>query len=161
MIFVTVGTARDFSRLIKKVDEIAKEIKEEVIIQRGNTRYKPKNCKYFDFIPRDEFLNHIKKADVVITHGGVGSIIDSLKYGKPTIVVPRRKMFNEHRNDHQVDITKELERESRILACYDVDNLKEIIDKSMVFKPTKKSVEKDKIKEVLYEFIESSKIHKN
>lgn len=152
MIFVTVGTARDFSRLIEKVDEIAGKIKEEVIVQKGWTKYKPRNCKYLEFISRDEFLEYIKKADIVITHGGVGSIINCLKYGKPTIVVPRRKKYNEHRNDHQMDITKELESEGKVLACYDVKNLEKKISK---VKTLKIKSEISQIRKVLENFIEN------
>lgn len=150
MIFVTVGTARDFSRLIKKVDEIAGKIKEEIIIQKGQTKYNPKNCKYFKFVSRDKFLEYIKKADIVITHGGVGIIINSLQQGKPTIVVPRRKKYNEHKNDHQMDIAKELESEGEILACYDVEYLEEKIRKAKVLKIKS---EISQIKKILEVFI--------
>jgi len=156
LIFVTVGTPRDFSRLIKKVDEITKDLNHEIIVQRGNTRYKPKNCESFTFTSRDKFLNYVKNADIVITHGGVGSIIDSLKYGKPTIVVPRRKMFNEHRNDHQMDITRELENEGKILACYDINDLKKKIREVKKFRLIKRGEEKERIKKILNNFIKNS-----
>ena len=159
MIFVTVGTARDFSRLIKKIDEIAKDLNYEIIVQRGNTEYKPKNCKSFTFISRDNFLNYVKKADIIITHGGAGSIIDSLKYNKPTIVVPRRKMFNEHRNDHQVDITKELEGGGRVLACYNINNLKKKIREAKKFKLIMREGDMERIKKILNDFIKSSIRH--
>ena len=151
MIFVTVGTARDFSRLIKKIDKIAGKISEKIIIQRGKTKHKPKNCEYFSFVSREEFLEYIKGADVVITHGGVGSIINSLKYGKPTIVVPRRKKYNEHRNDHQMDIARELESEGKALACYDVENLEKKIRKVRTLKIKS---EISQIRKILENFIE-------
>jgi len=137
--------------LIEKVDEIAGKIKEEVIVQRGLTKYNPRNCTYFEFVTRDEFLGYIKKADIVITHGGVGTIINSLKYKKPAIVVPRRKKYNEHRNDHQMDIAKELESEGKVLACYDVNNLEKKIKK---VKTLKIKSEKSQIRKILKNFIE-------
>jgi len=159
LIFVTVGTARDFSRLVKKVDEIAKKINDEIIIQKGNTIYQPKNCRCFDFLPRDKFLSYIKKADVVVTHGGVGSIINSLKFNKPTIVVPRRRKYNEHRNDHQMDIARELEKERKVLVCYDVENLREKIEEAKKNHPISKKEVKEviRIKKVLQDFIENSR----
>ena len=67
MIFVTVGThPGQFDRLIKRVDEIAPHIKEEIIIQRGFTRYAPKNTKYFDF------------TDKIITRGRTSSLRNRL-----------------------------------------------------------------------------------
>lgn len=157
MIFVTVGTARDFSRLIKKIDEIAVRLKERVVIQKGCTKYEPKNCKYFDWIPREEFLNYIKKAKIVITHGGVGTILLSLSYNKPTIVVPRRKKYNEHRNDHQMDIAKELEKDNSAFVCYDVDDLEKIIKKARRFKVKKIKKEKEKLERALDDFIKGVK----
>jgi UDP-N-acetylglucosamine transferase subunit ALG13 len=141
--------------LIKKVDEISKKIGDKIIIQKGNTQYEPKNCEYFDFTTRDKFENYVKNADIVITHAGVGSIITSLNYSKPTIVVPRRKKYNEHRNDHQMDITKELEKEGRILACYDVTNLEVKIKEAKRWKVIRGEKERTKIKKVLEDFIES------
>lgn len=155
MIFVSVGTARDFSRLVKEVDKLAEGLKDEVIIQKGQTKYDPKNCKYFDFIPRDKFLEFIKKADIIITHGGVGTIINSLNCEKPSIVVPRRKKYNEHKNDHQMDIAKELESEGRIITCYEVDELKNKIKIARGFKTPKISQERNKIKKTLRDFIET------
>jgi len=151
LIFVTVGTARDFSRLIKKIDEIARKINEKIIVQKGKTTYEPKNCEYFRFVPRKKYLEYIKRADIIITHAGVGNIISSLKNKKPTIVVPRRKKYNEHRNDHQMDITKKLESEGWVLACYDIDNLRERIKEVKTLSPKS---ERSQIKGILKDFIE-------
>jgi len=155
LILVTVGTARDFSRLIKKIDEIGRKINEKIIIQRGNTKYMPKNCVYFDFTTREKFENYVKKANIVVTHGGVGSIITSLNFGKPTIVVPRREKYNEHKNDHQMDIAKELGREGKVLACYDIRNLKKKIDGARKIRRVKKRKDVLKIEKTLERFIES------
>ncbi|MFQ6055838.1 MAG: PssE/Cps14G family polysaccharide biosynthesis glycosyltransferase [Methanosarcinales archaeon] len=153
MIFVTVGQPRDFSRLVKKIDEIGGKIKEEIIIQRGETKYEPKNCKYFDFVSRDEFLKYVKKARIVITHAGVGTIITVLNCRKPIIVVPRRKKYNEHRNDHQMDIARELKRSGNVVVCYDVNKLEGKIRKLRKGKIVRKK-EKLEIKEKLENFIE-------
>jgi len=154
LIFVTVGTARDFSRLVKKADEIGKEMNEKIIIQRGNTRYTPKNCNYFDFIGREKFENYIKKADIVVTHAGVGNIITSLTQKKPTVVIPRRKKFNEHKNDHQMDIAKELEKSERIIVCYDIERLEEKILLAKKIKIEKYGNERCKLEKTLKKFID-------
>jgi len=130
MIFVTIGTDKhDFSRLIKKIDQLAPKLKQKTIIQLGRTNYEPKNCVYFRFCSVTKFKDLIKKADKVICHGGEGSIINALKYGKKPIVVPRRKKYNEHINDHQLELTKKLEEENKILAVYDIQKLEEAISK--------------------------------
>ena len=50
MIFATVGLHyMGFERLIRKMDELAGEIDEEVIIQTGHTKYQPRNAAFFAF----------------------------------------------------------------------------------------------------------------
>lgn len=131
MIFVTVGTdSHDFSRLVKKVDEISKDLDEKFIVQLGNTNYKPENCKFFRFLPKKKFEKYIERADTIITHAGVGSIMTCLKYGKKPIVIPRRKKYGEHINDHQLDIAKKLDKEGKIISVYNLGNLKERLEQT-------------------------------
>ena len=88
MILVTLGTQdKQFTRLIKLVeDEVSKgNIDDEVIVQAGLTKYKSNKIKIFDFINSDEFDNYMKSADLIITHGGVGSILSGLKRNKKII----------------------------------------------------------------------------
>ena len=42
----------------------------------------------------------------MVTHGGPSSFISVLERNKVPIVVPRRKKFGEHINDHQVDFVR-------------------------------------------------------
>ncbi len=111
MIFVTVGLHNQgFDRLIKKMDEIAGTIDEDVIMQIGHTNYTPKNATYFRF--KDDFseiVNLNKNARLVVCHGGAGSIIAALEQKTPVIAVPRLKKFREHLNDHQFEISPGLE----------------------------------------------------
>ena len=105
MIFVTLGTQdKSFVRLLKAIDKAIDDgiIKDEVIVQAGYTKYESDNMKIFDLIDRDEFANYIKKCDVLITHGGVGSIITGLKNNKKVIAIPRLSKYKEHINDHQI-----------------------------------------------------------
>ena len=144
MIFVTVGThEQNFDRLVRKIDELAegKKIKDKIIIQTGYTDYKPKACKWFKFIEPEKFEQLCKKSDMIITHAGVGSIMTSLKFSKATIVVPRLKKFDEHRDDHQLQITKELEKQGKILAVYEINKLENTILKAKSWKPKKTSKE--------------------
>ena len=126
LIFVTVGTHnQSFERLLKEIDRLIDEgkIRDKVLAQIGNTDYKPRNYKWFGFSDQGKFEDLCKKSDIVVTHGGAGSITTSLLLQKPTIVVPRLKEFGEHANNHQLQITKELEKEGRIIAVYDMDDL--------------------------------------
>lgn len=130
MIFVTVGNDfRSFDRLLSKIDEIALRTPKEIVIQKGYSRYCPRNAKYFDFVPLDTAIEYVKNSELVISHVGIGTIILCKEYGTPILVLPRRKRYGEHMNDHQLEIAKVLEeRESQnIFVVYEEDQLEEKI----------------------------------
>ncbi|MCX8178498.1 MAG: beta-1,4-galactosyltransferase [Candidatus Aenigmarchaeota archaeon] len=159
MIFVTVGTdEHSFDRLVKKVDELISSglIKDEVIIQIGNTKYEPKNPKWFRFETYEKIKELNKSSDLVITHGGAGSIITALMFGKRIIAVPRMKKYNEHVNDHQLELVKQMEKESRVIGVYDIDNLYQAIVKSYKLKQTNS---KTKLSGFLSKYLEKLEKH--
>ncbi|MBQ8042988.1 MAG: hypothetical protein IJ272_02410 [Clostridia bacterium] len=129
MIFVTVGTQdKPFERIIKAVEDavLAGKITDEVIVQAGNTKYESKVLNVLNYVPFDEFNNYIEKADIIITHGGVGSILNALKLKKKIIAVPRLKKYGEHINDHQLQVIQKMTEDGYILSCEDEN---EIADK--------------------------------
>lgn len=130
MIFVTVGTTPfDFSRLLKKVDEIAGGREERVIVQKGHTKYEPSNCKSFDFVSRQRFLSYLKEARIVISHAGAGTTLLCLKYNKPQVIVPRLPKYGEHGDEHQIELAEQLERERNLTVIKDMSKLREAIDR--------------------------------
>lgn len=129
MIFVTVGThEQPFDRLLKCIDNMVEEGKiiEEVIIQKGYTNYEPKNCISKKLISYEDMQEYIKKARIIVTHGGPASFITPLTMGKIPIVVPRKKDFNEHVNNHQLEFAKEVERRMKNIIVAETND--EIID---------------------------------
>ncbi len=134
MVLVTVGTQKQsFTRLFDLVKE-SKELKKEseIIIQKGHSECKnSKRIHTFEFIPLEEMDKYISEADLVISHGGVGTIFSAVKKGKKVIAVPRLAKYGEHINDHQIEICEELEKEGYILYYKDgITSLDELIIKS-------------------------------
>ena len=130
MIFVTVGNHfQEFDRLLKKVDEIAPRIPHEIVIQKGYSKYIPRNTKHFDFVPMDEAMNYIQRSDLVISHAGIGTIILCKENGIPLIIFPRRKKYGEHGTDHQVEIAEALKErgDKNIYIVYEENRLEEKI----------------------------------
>lgn len=130
MIFVTVGThEQPFNRLVEYMDKWAADHDEEVIIQTGFSTYEPKNCEWSKLYPYAKMVELVEKARIVITHGGPSSFIMPLQIGKVPIVVPRKKDFDEHVNDHQVEFSKAVaERQGNIIVIEDVGKLSATID---------------------------------
>jgi beta-1,4-N-acetylglucosaminyltransferase len=122
MILVTIGNHNQgFDRLIKRIDEVAPKLKEKIIIQRGYTKYVPKNCESFDFSPSLD--DYYKKARLIIVHSAMSLIEIIKKYKKPLITVPRQYKFKEHINDHQVEFAESVEKRLGIKAIYDIHDL--------------------------------------
>ena len=140
MIFVTLGTQdKGFRRLLESIEkEIEKgNIKEKVIVQAGCTKYKSNNMEIIDLVSVDDFDKLISEASLVITHGGVGSILTAIRYGKPVIAAARLKKYKEHTNDHQKQIIKEFSDAGYILELRDFNKLGKMVDKAKNFKAKK------------------------
>ena len=130
MIFVTVGNDfRSFDRLLKKIDQIAPVIPNEIVMQRGYSRYLPKNTTYFDFVSMKIAIEYLQKSELVVSHAGIGTIILCKGYGIPILILPRRKRYGEHMNDHQMEIAKALEKKEseNIYVIYEEKQLEEKI----------------------------------
>lgn len=129
MIFVTVGThEQPFNRIVEYMDKWAGEHEEKVIIQTGYSTYEPRYAEWSKLYPYERMLELVKEARIVITHGGPSSFIMPLQIKKTPIVIPRKKMFGEHVNDHQVYFSKTVaERMGTIIVVEDTSQLDEIV----------------------------------
>jgi UDP-N-acetylglucosamine transferase subunit ALG13 len=103
LIFVTVGTQLPFDRLITAVDGwAASKTESDVFAQVGPTSIQPRHIEYENFISPAQCRERMLAARVVVAHAGMGTILSALEMGKPLLVLPRRAMLGEHRNDHQL-----------------------------------------------------------
>ena len=89
----------------------------------------------FDLIDMDKFNELMSKCDLLITHGGVGTIVSGLQNGKKVIAVPRLAKYGEHVNDHQLQIIENFAESGFILASYEVDMLEDTLLKLPQFEP--------------------------
>lgn len=159
MILVTLGTQdKKFYRLLNLIeDEIKKgNIKEEVVVQAGySSDFKSKNMKIFDLIPMDDFDSLISECNLLITHGGVGSIITGLKYNKKVIACARLKKYAEHTNDHQIQIIDNFSKAGYILSLTDENDLSQLLEQIKKFKPKRYKSNTKKFKKIVEDIIES------
>lgn len=129
-VFVTVGNdLHSFHRLIAEVDEIGRGNDLNFAVQYGYSSHVPshvaESCK---FLSRDEFYERFLGADVIISHAGIGTVLDGIHHQKKLILVPRQKKFDEHFNDHQSEIAREVEgKYENIAVIYDTSTLKEVL----------------------------------
>lgn len=138
MILVLLGTQKnEFRRLLKEIERniLDGTIHEKVIGQAGCTKYATDHMELFDLIPKEQIDQLKKEANFVITHGGVGSILSCVKMGKKVIAVPRLQKYQEHVNDHQVQLVEKFQKEGYIIGVQDVNQLKKAIQKIPEFEP--------------------------
>lgn len=136
MIFVAVGTQKfQMNRLLIEIDNLisAGKIDTDVFAQSGNCTYKPVGYKCTSFLTKQEFDEKINECELLITHGGVGTIVSGLKQNKAVIVVPRLKKYKEHVDDHQLQIADSFAKLGYVLMCHDVEELSETINKAETY----------------------------
>lgn len=157
LIFVCVGSREyQFDRLIRQVDMLIDNgiITEEVYGQIGESNYIPRNYKFQKFMNSDEFKEYQEKADIIISHAGTGSLVSSLKLKKQVISVPRLEKYEEHTDDHQLQVSKALSQEGYLFEVLDITKLGETINMARV-NPIKKKYDKEsKIIPLITNFID-------
>jgi len=127
VIFVTVGTNEaPFDRLVSGVSGLAE--REEVVVQHGASDVRPEGVTCIGFLPFDELVELVRRARVVVTHAGVGSIMVALSQGKRPIVVPRLSRFGEAVDDHQVPFARRLAERGLVVVVEDPSLLPSTID---------------------------------
>lgn len=157
MILVTLGTQdKTFDRLLKAIDKQIKKgnIKDRVVVQSGFTKYESDNMEIFDLIPMRTFDKLIDDADLIITHGGVGSILGAIRKNKKVIAIPRLSKYKEHTNDHQKQIVEQFVKDNYILTCKDLSKIDQVIEKAKTFKFNQYKSDNKKLIGIIENFIE-------
>lgn len=146
MIFVSLGTQdKPFNRIIDYVISLKENLKElqgeKIIIQLGQTKLLKsdneriknlENIIIYDMLKPEKMKDIIKDSDIIITHAGVGTIMECLEMDKEIIVVPRKVENLEHVNNHQEEIAFEMEKKGFLTK---VDTYEELENKiSMLLK---------------------------
>lgn len=133
MIFVTVGTQLPFERLVRAVDEWAGNNKDKtVFIQLGQTLFRPNNCEFSAFIDPAHWEQLFQESELIVSHAGMGTILKSIEYDKPLILIPRLASLGEHRNDHQVATASKFDNYLNINVVKAIADLPHALD----FPPT-------------------------
>jgi len=130
MIFVTVGNAikgGEFHRFVRRIDEIAQDLNEEIVAQIGFIDELPRNIRSFSHLNYVEVQRYFREASIIVGHCGTGTVITALTYGKPIILVPRTKAYEEAIDDHQFELADKLKGMEGIFIVDDLNRLKETI----------------------------------
>lgn len=124
MIFVTIGTMWPFDRLIRAMDDLAAaEPGLELMAQIGRGHFEPRHMPWVRSLDRAAYAAAIARAEVVVAHAGVGSVVAAGEHGKPIVVLPRRAARGEHSTEHQLETAVWLRGRPGIFVAGEVADL--------------------------------------
>ena len=159
-VFIALGSQQfQLNRLLREKDALMEHgiVQElEVFAQIGFSDYLPRNYPYQCFCSREEYIRYVGEADLLIIHGGVSTIMEGLRAGKRIIVYPRKAAFQEHIDDHQLQIAQELEKKGYVLSC-DGASLAEAIQKAEAYDFQPYTPVKSQIPALLLDFIKGKR----
>lgn len=107
-VFITLGTIRGY-RFDSVVDAFLATglANDETVWQLGDTtREDTLPGRVYDYLSPAEFSREAREADVVVTHAGVGTLLELLGMGIFPVQAVRRASRHEHVDDHQTEIAE-------------------------------------------------------
>jgi beta-1,4-N-acetylglucosaminyltransferase len=131
-VLVTVGTTK-FEKLIKSIDNedfyklLDKNGFTDLIIQKGTGDYEPEKFKNLNLTSLNVtvgklfpfFENLIIQSEYVISHGGAGILLESLKNKKKLIVCVNDLLMD----NHQVELAESLEKDNYSFYCRNIEEI--------------------------------------
>lgn len=123
-VFVTLGTIRGY-RFDSVIDAMLATgyANSETVWQLGDTpRDDVLPGTVFDYMTPHDFAQAAREADVVVTHAGVGTLLELLGMGVYPVQAVRRAHRHEHVDDHQTQIAQ-LANDLDIALAVDGPNL--------------------------------------
>lgn len=108
-VFATLGTIRPY-RFARLTECVSAAIGSEDVVtwQLGVTESAGLAGECFDYLDATAFRQCVLESDVVVTHGGVGTLLGLLDLGVLPVVVARLSSYGEHVDDHQLQVVGEL-----------------------------------------------------
>jgi len=123
MIFVTIGST-DFDALITKMDELAPSLDEEVVMQVGLGKHVPEHAQFFRFA--QSLDDYYARANLVVAHGGLGTIVEVLERRKKLVCVVNPATYDRHQ-EHLLGL---FHAQNNLIWCKDLEQLAEAIQQA-------------------------------
>lgn len=133
-----------------------KENKEEK--NKNNKENNKEDITVFSMLKPEEMKKYIIDSSFVITHAGVGTIMECVENNKEIVVLPRKEKYAEHVNNHQEEIASEMEKNGLLKKVDTYDKLKEVVIEIIRNRNNKKEniyvSNNEKFNDMLIEYLE-------
>lgn len=158
-ILVSIGSMSEkkFTRLFKIIDELCEEgVLDGSLItaQVGFDNYTSKYYKCFDMIPDEDFKQIIDDVDLIISHAGTGTVTSCIKKQKKVIVFPRMAEYDEHYDNHQLELADLFTKQGYVLQAKTKEELKKCIEGIDDFEPVPFVSNNARMNQLVIDFIE-------
>ena len=122
MIFATVGShpTFKFDRFLKALETIDGS---DLVVQYGPGTPPANAGVAVAWMPFGDYLDHIYQAEKVISHAGIGTILNATRAGQTPIVVPRLRRYKETVDDHQLELALSIAETGRVVVVEDLSKL--------------------------------------
>ena len=126
-----IGQTKLLEEEKNKIEKLNEKTNEEKVSEKTKNK-EEKNITVFNMLKPEEMKKYIINSSIVITHAGVGTIMECIEHNKDIIVLPRKEENGEHVNNHQEEIAFEMEKKGFLTK---VDTYEELENKiSMLLK---------------------------
>ena len=156
MILMVCGTQKfPLDRMLVEMDRLieAGMVDEPVFAQIGHSTYRPKHYEWAEFLPGEMFEEKIRQCRVLVTHGGVGTILTAKELGKLVLVYPRSAKYAEHVDDHQWQIAREFRKREYVLICEEQNLLGQRLRECAEYPFRQLSIEKNVQTDVIRDYL--------
>ena len=114
-----------------KIEKLNEKINEKKVSEKINKEKiknkEEKDITVFNMLKPEEMKKYIINSSIVITHAGVGTIMECIENNKDIIVLPRKEENGEHVNNHQEEIAFEMEKNGLLYKVDTYEKMKEIV----------------------------------
>ena len=109
-----------------KIEKLNEKTNEKKVSEKIKNK-EEKNITVFNMLKPEEMKKYIINSSIVITHAGVGTIMECIENNKDIIVLPRKEENGEHVNNHQKEIAFEMEKKGLLYKVDTYEKMKEIV----------------------------------
>ena len=159
MTFVVLGTwEMPFVRPLREIEQasIRGLLPEPVIVQSGNTRYASPRLELVPFFGKEELERMYDQATLIICQAGVGSIMLGLRKHKKIISIARLSRFDEHIDDHQLEILDLFSQLGAVLPWKGEGDLAEVLARVPGFVPAGYRFTQERISGTILDYLSRS-----
>ena len=115
MIFATVGShpTYRFERFLNALEALPEG---ELVVQHGPGEPPANATEAAPWMTFAEIVDHMERAEHVVSHAGAGTILCAARAGQIPIVFPRLQRFEETVDDHQLELARRLAEDGRVVV---------------------------------------------